>query len=231
MEKKRILFEDLGKKEYVTTFNYQKRIFNNIIQKKINKIFYKEAGYLIFVEHNHHIYTIGKNGKKNKHLLVSSDFLKKINATICHTDRGGDITYHGPGQLIIYPILDLDYFFTDIHKYLRLLEEVIIHFLWNNYGIQGIRKKGNTGVWLNHGKLRKICAIGIKISRWVTMHGLALNINTNLQYFNYIIPCGIYENQKVTSLKEELKNFELSLNDVKCRVKKSFKKIFNVEFI
>ncbi|WP_185869866.1 lipoyl(octanoyl) transferase LipB [Blattabacterium cuenoti] len=230
MKKKILFFEDLGKKKYEDTWIYQKKLFNKIIQKKINKISSIEAGYLLFVEH-YHVYTIGKNGKKDKHLLVTLDFLEKINATICKTDRGGDITYHGPGQLIVYPILNMDYFFTDIHKYLRFLEEVIIHFLCKNYGIKGEREKGKTGVWLlDNKKSRKICAIGIRISRWVTMHGFALNVNTNLKYFDYIVPCGIY-NKEVTSLKKELKKNNISFNEVKYMVKKSFQEIFDVEFI
>ncbi|WP_185872464.1 lipoyl(octanoyl) transferase LipB [Blattabacterium cuenoti] len=231
MTKKILFFEDLGKKEYKETWKYQKKLFNDIIQKKVNNIFSKKAGYFLFVEH-HHVYTIGKNGKKDNHLLVTSDFLKKINATFYQTDRGGDITYHGPGQLIGYPILNMDYFFTDIHKYLRLLEEVIIHFLWKNYKMKGERKKGNTGVWFHNknGKSRKICAIGIRMSRWVTMHGFSLNINTDLRYFDYIIPCGIY-NQEVTSLKKELKKNDISFQEVKNMVKKSFQEIFEVKFI
>ncbi|WP_185869292.1 lipoyl(octanoyl) transferase LipB [Blattabacterium cuenoti] len=231
MKKKILFFEDLGKKEYEKTWKYQKRLFDDIIQKKVNKIFSKKAGYFLFVEHPH-VYTIGKNGKKDKHLLVTSDFLKKINATYYQTDRGGDITYHGPGQLIGYPILNMDYFFTDIHKYLRLLEEVIIHFLWKNYEIKGERKKGQTGVWFHNknGKSRKICAIGIRMSRWVTMHGFALNVNTDLRYFDHIIPCGIH-NQEVTSLKKELKKNDISFQDVKRMVKKSFQEIFDVKFI
>ncbi|WP_185850056.1 lipoyl(octanoyl) transferase LipB [Blattabacterium cuenoti] len=230
MKKKILFFEDLGMKGYKETLEYQKILFNNLIQKKVkNRHDQKEEpGYLLFVEHNH-VYTIGKNGK-NKHLLVSSYFLKKINAEFYQTDRGGDITYHGPGQLVVYPILNMDYFFTDIHKYLRLLEEVIIHFLLKNYGIKGEREKGQTGVWLKkNGISRKICAIGIRMSRWVTMHGFALNVNTDLRYFDHIIPCGIF-NKEVTSLKKELQN-HISFSEVKDLVKKSFQEIFNVEFI
>ncbi|WP_185860967.1 lipoyl(octanoyl) transferase LipB [Blattabacterium cuenoti] len=230
MKKKILFFEDLGQKEYQETLKYQTRLFYDIIQNKVNNIPSKKAGYFLFVEHPH-VYTIGKNGKKDKHLLVSSDFLKKKNISVYQTDRGGDITYHGPGQLIGYPILNMDYFFTDIHKYLRLLEEVIIHFLWKNYEIKGERKEGKTGVWFHvkNGKSRKICAIGIRMSRWVTMHGFALNINTDLQYFNHIIPCGI-DNQEVTSLKKELKKNDISFQEVKSMVKKSFQEIFDVKF-
>ncbi|WP_341658429.1 lipoyl(octanoyl) transferase LipB [Blattabacterium cuenoti] len=231
MKKKILFFEDLGKKEYQETWKYQKRLFDDIIRKKINNIPDQKAGYFLFVEHPH-VYTIGKNEKKNNHLLVSLDFLKKIDVSFYQTDRGGKITYHGPGQLIGYPILNMDYFFTDIHKYLRLLEEVIIHFLWKNYEIKGERKKGKTGIWFNvkNGKSRKICAIGIRISRWVTMHGFALNVNTDLQYFNHIIPCGI-SNQEVTSLKKELNKNDISFQEVKRMVKKSFQEIFDVEFV
>ncbi|AER40406.1 MAG: lipoyl(octanoyl) transferase LipB [Flavobacteriales bacterium] len=230
MRKKILFFEDLGKKEYKETWKYQKILFDDIIQKKVNdRLSQKIAGYLLFVEHPH-VYTIGKNGKY-KHLLVSSVFLKKIKATFYQTDRGGDITYHGPGQLVVYPILNMDYFFTDIHKYLRLLEEVIIHFLLKNYEIKGKREKGQTGVWLKgkKGKSRKICSIGIRMSRWVTMHGFALNVNTDLRYFDYIIPCGIL-NKEVTSLKKELNN-KISFSEVKHLVKRSFQEIFDVEFI
>ncbi|WP_185883149.1 lipoyl(octanoyl) transferase LipB [Blattabacterium cuenoti] len=225
MDKKKLVFEDLGKKEYEKTWNYQKKLFNNMIKRKHYSS--KEVGYILFVEHHHHVYTIGKNGNKKTNLLVSSDFLKKKQVSFYHIDRGGDITYHGPGQLIVYPILDLEYFFKDIHKYLRFLEEVIIHFLWSNYKIHGIREKGKTGVWLNNQK--KICAMGIRISRWITMHGFALNVNTNLNYFNYIIPCGI-QNRKVTSLKEFFKK-KVSFHEVKYQIKKSFEKIFNVDMI
>ncbi|WP_185868754.1 lipoyl(octanoyl) transferase LipB [Blattabacterium cuenoti] len=228
MDQKIIFFEDLGKQEYESTWNYQKTLFYNIIKKKKNHLSSQEVGYLIFVENNHHVYTIGKNGKQEKNLLVSLDFLKHIHANLYQIDRGGDITYHGPGQLLAYPILDLNYFFKDIDKYLRQLEEVIIHFLWKNYGIQGLRKKGYTGVWVNHGK---ICAIGIRMSRWATMHGLAFNVNTDLQYFNYIIPCGISQNRKVTSLRKEIKNDHISFHEVKQKIKISFQEIFEVQLI
>ncbi len=230
MKKRTIFFEDLGIKEYQETWKYQKKLFKDIIQKKINKVSCQKVGYLLFVEHPN-VYTIGKNGKKNKHLLVPSDFLNKINATFYQTDRGGDITFHGPGQLIGYPILNMDYFFTDVHKYIRLLEEVIIHFL-KFYGLEGVRKKGKTGVWMNNDigkKSRKICAIGIRMSRWVTMHGFALNINTDLRYFDYIIPCGIHD-QEVTSLRKELEKKEIPFEIAKNKVKKSFQDVFNVEF-
>ncbi|WP_185864703.1 lipoyl(octanoyl) transferase LipB [Blattabacterium cuenoti] len=232
MKKKIIYFEDLGIKKYEDTWKYQKKLFEDIIQKKVKKIHCKKAGYLLFVEHPN-VYTIGRNGNKNKHLLVTSDFLKKINADFYQTDRGGDITFHGPGQLIVYPILNMDYFFTDIHKYIRLLEEVIIHFL-KYYELEGVRKKGKTGVWMNNNddvdkKSRKICAIGIRMSRWVTMHGFALNINTNLRYFDYIVPCGIHD-QEVTSLKKELEK-SISFEMVKNMMKKSFQYVFNVDLI
>ncbi|WP_185874084.1 lipoyl(octanoyl) transferase LipB [Blattabacterium cuenoti] len=229
MKKKILFFEDLGKKGYQETWDYQKILFNKLIQKKINKDKNQITGYLLFVEHPH-VYTIGKNGKY-QHLLVSSDFLKKIEATFYLTDRGGDITYHGPGQLVVYPILNMDDLFTDIHKYIRFLEEVIIHFL-KYYGIKGGRQTGKTGVWLGEKKrisYKKICSIGIRMSRWVTMHGFALNVNTDLRYFDYIIPCGLI-NKEMTSLKEEL-NHPISFYEVKYLVKKSFKKIFNVECI
>ncbi|WP_185851222.1 lipoyl(octanoyl) transferase LipB [Blattabacterium cuenoti] len=227
MKKRILFFEDLGYKKYKETWIYQKILFNKLIHQK--KICDKKIhGYLLFVEHPH-VYTIGKNGKE-QNLLVTSNFLKKINAEFYQIDRGGDITYHGPGQLVVYPILNMDYFFTDIHKYLRFLEEVVIHFLLKNYGIKGERINKNTGVWLiKNGTYRKICSIGIRISRWITMHGFSLNINTDLRYFDHIIPCGLF-NKGVTSLKEELKN-KISFYDAKNLVKKSFQKIFHIEFI
>ncbi|WP_185882625.1 lipoyl(octanoyl) transferase LipB [Blattabacterium cuenoti] len=230
MINKILFFEDLGKKEYQETWQYQKTLFNQLLkQKKLKKKLYdyNSVGYLLFVEHPH-VYTIGKNGN-HKNLLVSYDFLNKIGIPIYETDRGGDITYHGPGQLVIYPILDMDYFFPDIHKYLRCLEIMIIHFL-KYYGIKGQILQGKTGVWLlneNSGKIKKICSIGIRMSRWVTMHGIAININTNLRYFDHIIPCGI-KNKKMTSLKEELKQEHMSFSEAKNIVKQSFKKIFQV---
>ncbi|WP_185877594.1 lipoyl(octanoyl) transferase LipB [Blattabacterium cuenoti] len=239
MRKKILLFKELNGLKYQDTWSYQKKIFD--IMKQDNNILKKKyVGYLLFVKYNQHIYTIGKNGKENEHLLVNSEFMKKKNIDFYRIDRGGDITYHGPGQLVIYPILDLNYFFMDIHKYIRFLEEVIIKSLWIGFKINGVRDIGKTGIWISNKKkeLKKICSIGIKVSRWVTMHGLAFNINTNLQYFKYIIPCGIY-NRKMTSLKNELYNMNNNINEnesllfhkTKNIVKKFFKEIFEVELI
>jgi lipoyl(octanoyl) transferase len=183
--------------------------------------------YLLTVEHPH-VYTLGKSGKPS-HLLVSEDFLKSINATFYKVNRGGDITYHGFGQLVVYPILDLENFFTDIHRYVRNLEEVIIRVL-NDYGIKGERSLGETGVWIDtHDikKARKICAIGVRSSRWVTMHGLAFNLNTDLKYFDYIIPCGISD-KKVTSLHLELGK-KVDENEVLEKVLHYFEEVFECQ--
>ncbi|WGH27418.1 MAG: lipoyl(octanoyl) transferase LipB [Candidatus Bostrichicola ureolyticus] len=226
MLKKVIFFKDLGLKDYYESWIYQKKLFKNIINQKISKNIIKN--YLLFVEHPH-VYTLGRTGNY-KHLLLDKSFLKNLGATFYKTDRGGDITYHGPGQLVGYPILDMEVFFKDINKYLRYLEEVIIQTL-RIYGIKGLCSKGETGVWLDVGKpyTRKICAIGIRINRWVTMHGFALNINTDLRYFNYIVPCGIHD-KSVTSLANEL-HCNIDMDDVKNEVKKAFQKVFNVKLI
>ncbi len=183
---------------------------------------------LIFCEHPH-VYTLGKSGNQNN-LLINETFLKNINATYFPINRGGDITYHGPGQLIAYPILDLEQFFTDIHRYLRTLEEAIIRTI-GEYGLQGDRYEGYTGVWLdpsNPAKARKICAMGVRCSRWITMHGLALNVNTDLNYFNHIVPCGI-TNKQVTSLAKEL-GYEVDMNEVKEKLKKHLRELFEFSF-
>jgi len=185
--------------------------------------------HLLFCEHPP-VYTIGKSGK-TEHVLISQDELAKRNIGYYPTNRGGDITFHGPGQLVGYPIIDLEYFFTDIGKYLRSLEEVIILSI-GHYGIRGERSKGETGVWLDStipGKARKICAMGVRCSRWVTMHGFALNVSTDLTYFNSIIPCGIPDKQ-VTSLKQEL-GIEVDLSEVKALVRKNFEGVFGCKVI
>jgi lipoyl(octanoyl) transferase len=185
--------------------------------------------HLLFCEHPP-VYTIGKSGK-TEHVLISQDELAERNIGYYPTNRGGDITFHGPGQLVGYPIIDLEYFFTDIGKYLRSLEEVIILTI-GHYGIRGERSKGETGVWLESdipGKARKICAMGVRCSRWVTMHGFALNVNTDLTYFNSIIPCGIPDKQ-VSSLKQEL-GIEVDLSEVKALVRKNFEVVFGCKVI
>ena len=221
---KKVYVTDLGTKDYKETWDFQEEVFNSIIDIK-NKNREKEnkditPNYLLFVEHPN-VYTLGKSGKYS-HLLISEEELAQKNATFYKIDRGGDITYHGPGQIVGYPILDLDNFFTDIHKYLRFLEEVIIKTL-ADYGIKGERSPGETGVWIDVGTpfARKICAMGVRASRWVTMHGFAFNINADLSYFNYIIPCGIVD-KSVTSLNQELgKN--IPLQEVKEKIKKIIK--------
>ncbi|MDO4881344.1 MAG: lipoyl(octanoyl) transferase LipB [Capnocytophaga sp.] len=229
---KKIYVTDLGTKDYKETWDYQEDIFNSIIKtKNINREKeHKELtpNYLLFVEHPN-VYTLGKSGKYS-HLLIPEEELAKKNATFYKIDRGGDITYHGPGQIVGYPILDLDNFFTDIHKYLRFLEEVIIRTL-ADYTIKGERSPGETGVWIDVGTpfARKICAMGVRASRWVTMHGFAFNINADLSYFDYIIPCGIAD-KAVTSLNQELgKN--IPLEEVKTKIKYHFAEIFEAELI
>jgi lipoyl(octanoyl) transferase len=183
--------------------------------------------HLLFVEHPP-VYTLGKSGKI-EHVLISEEERKKNDLGFFRINRGGDITFHGPGQIVAYPILDLEKFYTDIGKYMRNLEEVIIRTL-AEYGLPGHRSPGETGVWLDpgiRGKERKICAIGIRCSRWITMHGLAFNVNTNLDYFSNIIPCGIV-NKQVTSLKKEL-GTEMDIDEVKYKVRKNFEKVFDVE--
>ncbi len=223
---------DLGLKDYKETWNYQETLFQNIIDLKIdnrrNNANHKTPNYLLFVEHPH-VYTLGKNGNSNN-LLLSEAELRQKGASFYKINRGGDITYHGPGQIVGYPILDLDNFFTDIHKYLRFLEDVIIKTL-ADYDIKAERSVGETGVWLDVGTpfARKICAMGVRSSRWVTMHGFALNVNSNLGYFDHIIPCGI-KGKAVTSLEVEL-NKKVPLEEVKTRILKHFKELFKVEII
>ena len=184
------------------------------------------TNYLIFVEHPH-VLTLGKSGVM-EHLLMSEEFLKERNISFYKVNRGGDITYHGLGQVVGYPILDLDNFFPDIHQYLRYLEEVIILTL-ADYGLKGERSKGETGVWIDTGTplARKICAMGVRASRWVTMHGFALNVNTDLSYFNYIIPCGISD-KAVTSLQAEL-GHSVDLEEVKEKILRHFLEVFSAE--
>ncbi len=236
MEKNKIVeFKDLGLRDYKDTWDFQEKIFKEVIDKKVENRKKEKEGlekssttnHLLFVEHPH-VYTLGKSGDY-ENLLASKDFLEEIKATFYKTNRGGDITYHGPGQIVGYPILDLDNFFTDIHKYLRFLEEVIINVL-AEYGLKGERSDGETGVWLDVGKpcARKICAMGVRASRWVTMHGFALNVNTDMRYFEYIIPCGIKDKQ-VTSLQRELQR-ELPMQEVKTKLMNQFAKRFEVEF-
>ncbi len=230
-----VIVKDLGLMDYKTCWDYQESLFNEIVLQKtknrnLNLVEQQPTkNYLLFVEHPH-VYTLGKSGNENN-LLVNAIQLKEKEATFYKINRGGDITYHGPGQLVVYPILDLDNFFTDIHKYLRLLEETIILTL-AEFNVKTERSIGETGVWLDAdkpAKARKICALGVKCSRWVTMHGLALNVNVNLSYFNNIVPCGIV-NKSVTSLQNEL-GHEQDLALVKNKVKTHFSHLFNASLI
>ena len=224
---KQILFEDRGVESYQKTWEYQEALLQrNITLKKENQ---PTEQRLIFVEHPP-VYTLGKSGKP-EHMLLNEQQQQDKGVEYFRTNRGGDITFHGYGQLVGYPILDLETFKTDLGWYLRSLEEVIILTL-SHYGLEGQRSKGETGVWLDAqtaGRERKICALGIRCSRWITMHGFALNVNTDLSYFSNIIPCGIV-NKKVSSLQNEL-NQTIDGNDVKALVKKNFETVFNVIFI
>jgi len=228
----KVTLQDLGLKDYKETWDYQEKLFQGIIDIKIdnrkNDTTNKTPNYFVFVEHPH-VYTLGKSGDLSN-LLLNEAQLEQKGATFYKINRGGDITYHGPGQIVGYPILDLDNFFTDIHKYLRFLEEVIIKTL-EEYGINSERSEGETGVWLDVGTpfARKICALGVRTSRWVTMHGFALNVTTNLGYFDNIIPCGI-KGKAVTSLEAEL-NKKIPLEEVKERILKHFKSLFEAEFV
>ena len=229
---KRVQFIDLGTIDYKEAWDYQTKLFDEVVNLKISNRNVPEdqhkvtPNYLIFCEHPH-VYTLGKSGSED-HLLIDSDGLKAKQATYYKINRGGDITYHGPGQLVGYPILDLDNFFTDIHKYLRLLEEGIIETL-AEYGIAAGRIDGLTGVWLDHEAQvnpRKICAMGVKSSRWVTMHGFAFNINTELDYFGNIVPCGI-DDKAVTSLEEELGK-PVDMDEVKSILKTKLAGLFEM---
>tara|TARA_B100000674_G_C37881868_1_gene934720 strand:+ start:765 stop:1460 length:696 start_codon:yes stop_codon:yes gene_type:complete len=228
---KTVIIKNLGKIDYKKCWDYQEFLFSETLKQKSNNrknnTSIKTKNYLVFCEHPH-VYTLGKSGDQNN-LLINDAVLKKNGAKFYKINRGGDITYHGPGQIVGYPILDLDNFFTDISKYLRLLEEVIILTL-KDYNLVGQRSEGETGVWLDVGKhnARKICAIGVKSSRWVTMHGFAFNVNTNLSYFNNIIPCGII-NKGVTSLKKEL-NTVVDIEEVVLKIQNNFKDLFEVTF-
>ena len=229
---KTIELQDLGLKDYKQTWDYQETLFRGIVDTKI-KNRREDAGletknYFLIVEHPH-VFTLGKSGDMSN-LLVDEAQLKAKNASFYKVNRGGDITYHGPGQIVGYPILDLDNFFTDIHKYLRFLEEVIILTL-AEYGLKAERSPGETGVWLDVGTpfARKICAMGVRASRWVTMHGFALNVNANLGYFDLMIPCGI-RGKAVTSLNVELGKKSIDEAEVKEKLLKHFAALFEAEF-
>jgi lipoyl(octanoyl) transferase len=225
-----IFFADLGSSDYKQTWDFQEQLLQQIMQLKLegrNQGLGDHAPtphYLLFCEHPH-VFTLGKSGKP-EHLLSNEQQLKNANADYYKINRGGDITYHGPGQIVGYPILNLDLFFNDIHRYMRFLEEVIIRTL-KEYGIEGSRIEKLTGVWIDAGKpsARKICAFGVRCSRWITMHGWALNVNTQLEYFNHIIPCGISD-KAVTSMAKELGN-NLNIDEVKSVLLKHFSDVFN----
>ena len=227
---KTIQLIELGLKSYQEALAVQEKLFNQTIAiKRANRNQQQQTrteNYLLWVEHTP-VITLGKSGK-SEHLLLDENQLKKKGIEYYPTNRGGDITFHGPGQLVGYPILDLDNFFTDIHKYLRFLEEAIILTL-EEYGLKGARSDGETGVWLDVGTpfARKICAMGVKASRWVTMHGFALNINTDLSYFEHIVPCGI-QGKAVTSLEKELGR-NVPFEEVKTKLKVHFADLFEAE--
>ncbi len=235
-QNKTVQFQDLGIIDYMDAFAQQEQLMKSIIDLKTKNRdrtdgnIEETPNYFLFVEHPH-VYTLGKSGDEHN-MLANEHKLKEINATFVKTNRGGDITYHGFGQIVGYPIVDLDNFKSDIHLYMRNLEEVIIRVI-EEYGLKGERSEGETGVWLDVGRpyARKICALGVKTSKWVTMHGFALNVNTDLRYFEYIIPCGI-KDKAVTSLARELeRNFTVEETaEVKEKIKKHFIDVFGARF-
>lgn len=226
-----VIYRELGLIDYKEAWDFQEELFRETIDIKI-RIRNGEAqlitkNHLLFCEHPH-VYTLGKSGKKD-HLLLDEQGLKKNDATYYEINRGGDITYHGPGQLVVYPIFDLDHFFSDIHKYLRFLEEAVIQTL-AAFNIIGERIDGLTGVWVGKGTSnpRKICALGVKSSRWVTMHGIGFNINPDLTYFSNIIPCGI-DDKAVTSMEKELSR-PITIEEVAPILKENLAKQFNFAY-
>jgi lipoyl(octanoyl) transferase len=223
---------DLGLIDYQEAWDYQTRLFNEILAVKTqNRNLSAEQqqatkNYILFCEHPH-VFTLGKSGDE-QNLLIKKEDLPSVNATYYSINRGGDITYHGPGQIVVYPIIDLENFFTDIHRYMRTLEESVIQTL-NDFFIPSGRITGLTGVWLEKSQrheARKICALGVKTSRWVTLHGLAFNVNTDLSYFNYIVPCGITD-KAVTSMEKETGNRQ-NMEDVKERLKSNLLALFHM---
>lgn len=241
IDRKTVLFEDLGVMDYQQAWDYQETLLARNVEMKsarrrqesspeeVATDVYDTEHHLLFVEHPP-VYTLGKSGKM-EHLLIDEQERSRNNLTFYRINRGGDITFHGPGQLVAYPIFDLEKFYTDIGRYLRNLEEVVILTL-AEYGIPAGRSAGETGVWIEagiRGRERKICAIGIRCSRWITMHGFAFNINTGLEYFRNIIPCGIQDKQ-VTSLRQELSR-EVNMEEVKTKVKANFEQVFGIELI
>lgn len=230
---KQVQFLDLGMKDYKEVWDFQETLFSGILDVKVkNRREEKNdatPNYLLFTQHPH-VYTLGKSGDM-QNLLLNEKQLADKGATFYKINRGGDITYHGPGQVVGYPILDLENFFTDIHKYLRFLEDVIIKVM-EDYGLEGVRSEGETGVWLDVGTpfARKICAMGVRASRWVTMHGFAFNVNADLGYFDNIIPCGI-KDKAVTSLNVELRVDKVDEEEIKQKILKYFTELFEAEIV
>lgn len=223
MNRPKVKYHPIGSVDYKEAWDFQESLFNAIILAKQQGVL-NSSSHLITCEHPH-VFTLGKSGKKD-HLLADENSLNAIDATFYQINRGGDITYHGPGQLVVYPILDLDQFFTDIHKYMRFLEEAVILTL-AEYGIIGHRIEGLTGVWIDLEKPRKIAAFGVKSSRWVTMHGIGFNVNTDLSYFDQIIPCGISDKQ-VTSMQQEL-GYHLDMDVVTVQLVEHLRLLFDFE--
>ena len=227
--RQKVIFQDLGLTDYFDTWQYQTEIHQKLKDEKkiINNP--NPSHTLIFCEH-HAVFTLGRSGSQ-ENLIVSPEYLAENNIQFYKINRGGDITYHGPGQIVGYPIFDLDLFFNDVHKYVRLLEESVIQTL-EHYNITGYREPGYTGVWINSGyEKRKICAIGVHLSRWISLHGFAFNINTNLDHFNYIIPCGIKdEGKSVTSLEKEL-GVKQNIEEVKYILKNKISSIFEFDML
>ena len=227
--RQKVIFQDLGLTDYFDTWQYQTEIHQKLKDEKkiINNP--NPSHNLIFCEH-HAVFTLGRSGSQ-ENLIVSPEYLSENNIQFYKINRGGDITYHGPGQIVGYPIFDLDLFFNDVHKYVRLLEESVIQTL-EHYNITGYREPGYTGVWINSGyEKRKICAIGVHLSRWISLHGFAFNINTNLDHFNYIIPCGIKdEGKSVTSLEKEL-GAKQNIDEVKYILKNKISSIFEFDML
>jgi lipoyl(octanoyl) transferase len=227
LNKHAVIFKDLGWMEYQTAWDYQETLLRENVAGKAQLS--STTNYLLFVEHPP-VYTLGKSGSIDN-VLIGEEERQTKGIGFYHTNRGGDITFHGPEQIVGYPILDLEKFYTDIGKYLRNLEEVIIATM-AEYGLKGERSPGETGVWMDAavpGKERKICAMGIRCSRWVTMHGFAFNVNTDLTYFDHIVPCGI-QNKQVTSLQKELGR-SLDINEVKEKLKLNFERVFEAELV
>ena len=245
MHKEQVIFKDIGLMDYKTAWDYQERLLQENVRRK-SLVYSQESivndsglrtpdsrlpteHYLLFVEHPP-VYTLGKSGKI-ENVLISEQMRSARGVEFFRTNRGGDITFHGPQQVVGYPILDLEKFETDIGKYLRNIEEVVILTL-AEYGIEAGRSPGETGVWIDAskpGKERKICAIGVRSSRWITMHGFALNVNTDLSHFDFIIPCGI-QNKKVTSIEKEL-GHKVDFEETKEKLKRNFEKVFNVQLL